>query len=106
MTKDRGSYIRVFLADLNGDARPEAIAANKGAQRPGILDFMRSDPVSIYSVTGDPLDGANWQETILGKYSVPQNAEPVDLDGDGDLDIIVANGRHWSQQNQIFYNDG
>ncbi len=90
MTKDRGSYIRVFLADLNGDARPEAIAANKGAQRPGILDFMRSDPVSIYSVTGDPLDGANWQEIILGKYSVPQNAEPVDLDGDGDLDIVIG----------------
>jgi hypothetical protein len=51
---------------------------------------MRSDPVSIYSVTGDPLDGANWQETILGKYSVPQNAQPVDLDDDGDLDIVIG----------------
>ncbi len=90
MTKDRGSYIRVFLADLYGDNRPEVIAANKGAQRPGIRDFMRSDPISIYSVTGDPLDGGNWQEMILGKYSVPQNAEPVDLDGDGDLDIVIG----------------
>ena len=90
MTKERGSFIRVFLADLNGDDRPEAIAANKGAQRPGLRDFMRSDPVSIYSVTGDPLDGANWQETILGKYSVPQNAQPVDLDDDGDLDIVIG----------------
>ena len=27
---------------------------------------------------------------MLGRYSVPQNAEPVDLDGDGDLDIVVG----------------
>jgi hypothetical protein len=90
MTKNRGSYIRVFLADLNGDNKPEAIAANKGAQRPGIRDYMRSDPVAIYTVTGDPLDGANWHEMILGKYSVPQNAEPVDLDDDDDLDIVIG----------------
>ncbi|MEE6248403.1 MAG: VCBS repeat-containing protein, partial [Pseudomonadota bacterium] len=57
MTKNRGSYIRVFLADLDGDNKPEAIAANKGAQRPGIGDYMRSDPVAIYKVTGDPIDG-------------------------------------------------
>ena len=29
-----------------------------------------------------------------------------DLDNDGDIDIVVANGRHWSQFNQVFYNDG
>ena len=29
-----------------------------------------------------------------------------DLDNDGDIDIVIANGRHWSQFNQIFINDG
>ncbi len=29
-----------------------------------------------------------------------------DLDGDGDLDVTVANGRHWAQQNKVFFNDG
>ena len=29
-----------------------------------------------------------------------------DIDNDGDIDIVVANGRHWSQFNQIFFNDG
>ena len=29
-----------------------------------------------------------------------------DVDSDGDLDLIVANGRHWAGQNKIFLNDG
>lgn len=27
-----------------------------------------------------------------------------DLDGDGDMDLVVANGRHWPQQNMVFLN--
>lgn len=30
----------------------------------------------------------------------------ADLDGDNDLDVITANGRHWPQQNYIFLNQG
>ncbi len=29
-----------------------------------------------------------------------------DVDGDGDLDVAVANGRHWAQQNEVFLNNG
>ena len=28
-----------------------------------------------------------------------------DVDGDGDLDLVVANGRHWPGQNELFLND-
>ena len=29
-----------------------------------------------------------------------------DIDNDGDLDAVVANGRHWAQQNFVYLNDG
>ena len=90
MTKDRGSYIRVFVADFNNDGVPEVTAPNKCAQRPGPEDYARSTPVSILEFNGSPLSGNSWTETELGHYSIPQNAEPVDLDADGDLDIMVG----------------
>ncbi len=104
MTKGRGSYIRVFFSDLDGDGIPEATAANKGAQRPGPEDFARSTPVSIFKVEGDPLEGASWHEIVLGNYSIPQNAEPVDIDGDGDTDIVV--GSRGEDRLVIFLNPG
>jgi hypothetical protein len=104
MTKDKGSYIRVFFADLDSDGTPEAIAANKGAQRPGPEDYAISTPVSIYRVNGDPLSGDSWQETDIGYYSVPQNSEPIDIDSDGDLDIII--GSRGEQRIAYFENIG
>lgn len=100
MTLDKGSYIRVFMADFDGDGRPELSAANKGAQTPGPEDFARSTDVSVFTFDGDPLQGENWQEIVLGRYSVPQNSEPVDLDGDGDLDIVAASR---GEQRLIFF---
>ena len=88
MTRNRGSYIRVFLADLDGDGRPEAIAPNKGTQNPQPEDYEHDTPISVFHVTGDPLAPDGWRETVLGNYSVPHNAQPLDLDGDGDFDIV------------------
>ncbi len=87
ITENRGSYIRVFAADLDGDGHPEVVAANKGEQNPDV-DTPRLSDISIYLVPGDPLKGGLWREQLLGQVHIPINSEPVDLDGDGDLDVV------------------
>lgn len=94
-TTGRGSFIRVFLADLTGDGRLEVITANKGAQDPR-TSAQDPRPISWFEMTGDPLQAASWVEHELIRVPWPINAQPVDLDGDGDIDIVggsVAEGR-------------
>ena len=86
-TLDRGSYIRVFLADFDADGRPEVVAANKGEQNPG-RGTTEKHPVSWFALPDDPLDGDAWVEHELARVIVPINSQPFDLDGDGDLDVI------------------
>jgi hypothetical protein len=80
---------------LNGDTRPEVIAANKGAQDP-TQAAQEPKAVSFFYIDGEPLDDAAWHEHVLTQVPWPINSEPVDLDADGDTDIVagtVAQGR-------------
>lgn len=86
-TLNRGSFIRVFSADFNQDGRPEIVAANKGAQSPN-EETKQEDPISYWELKGDPLLGESWEEHELIRFPIPINCEPVDLDLDGDLDIV------------------
>ncbi len=90
ITTGRGSYIRVFFADLDDDGRPEIVAANKGDQNAGVdgKPVVVRTSVSFFTLPPDPLDATLWREQVLGKGLAPINSEPVDLDGDGDLDVV------------------
>lgn len=95
VASDRGSFIRVFLVDLNGDDRPEVVTANKGAQDPTRAS-QEPRQISFFEIAGAPLDDASWIEHELTRVPWPINARPVDLDGDGDVDVVggsVAEGR-------------
>ena len=87
VANDRGSFIRTFFADFDGDGRPEVVAANKGAQNPNSRTAELS-AISWFEIDGDPLNGSSWIEHELTRVRVPINSQPVDLDGDGDLDVV------------------
>lgn len=89
ITTDRGSYIRVFFADFDEDGKPEIVASNKGEQSPDD-DETRLNNFSLFVLPQDPLEGGLWREQVLGKGRIPINSEPVDLDSDGDLDVVAG----------------
>lgn len=90
LTQGRGSFIRVFAADFDGDGLPELVAPNKGAQDP-TQAAQEPKEISVFRIRdGAGLDDSAWSEHVLTRVPWPINARPVDLDGDGDNDVIAG----------------
>ena len=87
VTLDRGSFIRVWTADFDGDGRPEVVTPNKGAQNPERGTTVKNT-ISYFTLPPDPLDRDGWVEHELTQVIIPINSQPIDLDGDGDLDVL------------------
>ncbi len=101
ITENRGSFIRAFFADFNQDGKYEVVAPNKGTQN---ASRDKKWPTSWFEIKGDFLDGDSWVEHELNRVLVPENSRPVDLDGDGDLDIL--GGSRWEERIFWFENLG
>ena len=105
-SKGRGSWLRVFATDIDGDGHAELTAANKGTADVVRLDAGDADngATSLIRVVGNPLESTSWRETVLYQVGVPNTALPVDIDGDGDMDVIAA--KRVRQQIVIIENQG
>ena len=79
-TIGRGSWIRVEAADLDGDGQQELLAVNKGRMEVSVFD---AEP-------GRARKPEAWQEQVLWRTRTPINARAVDIDADGDLDVVAA----------------
>ena len=88
MTRDRGSYIRVFAADLDGDL--DIVVGTRGESR---LVFFEN-------LGNGRLEFAEHAIGINGPAMGGFNREYADLSGDGRLDIVGAAGRglSWIEQ--------
>jgi len=91
ITQGRGSWLRVFMADMDQDGHLDVLAANKGST--DIIDpslARAARPTSLFRIKGDPLVQSSWQELVLSQEVVPNTAMPTDIDDDGDMDVLVA----------------
>ena len=86
---NRGSFIRVFFSDLDDDGRVEVVTANKGGENASGSDSPLNN-VSFYKLPKKPLSGNEWEEVVLTKVKIPINSQPVDLDKDGDMDVVIG----------------
>jgi hypothetical protein len=46
--------------------------------------------VAHFVIDGDPLAASSWSERALATINVPITAMPVDIDGDGDMDVLTG----------------
>jgi len=90
--RGRGSWLRVFFADVTGDGRLDVLAANKGGV--DVVDSTAGEPTegptSLFTIDGPPLDPASWREQPLLEKGVPNTAMPIDIDEDGDIDVLAG----------------
>lgn len=75
--------MRVVVADIAGDARPEIVVGEK--ESPGPLAAF----IAIYSTT-TPRDGASWERDEVAQVGWVMNLEVRRFNDDEDLDIIYG----------------
>ena len=81
---DRGAqWMYALPMDVDGHSGPEILIGSKG--KGGGIGWLQS--------LGDPLKGDSWHYNHLRDSGWIMSMELVDMDGDGDLDVVVSDRR-------------
>lgn len=88
----------LMLADINGDGRDDLVTGKRFMGHDG-KDPGENDPLSMHWYDFQPAS-KTWQSHWIaygGTYAIDLDSSCVDLDGDGDVDILAPSraGLHW-----------
>lgn len=75
---DIGTTLTIDAADFDGDGNPDLLATS-----------ATSNEIMWYQNPGDPV-AHPWRRYIIDRSPGPNVEHLVDMDGDGDLDVIMA----------------
>jgi len=92
ITTDAHTTLSVALGDVDGDGDLDLVTGNIGQRNRLYLNNGTADPF-------DGVTGSDVSTDTDGTYSVALG----DVDGDGDLDLVVGNG---TQANRLYLNNG
>lgn len=85
----------IDVGDFNGDGKIDLLAAAVGAENvpPDVTDVKQhGSRVVWYENSGRPADGLWIRHVIDNTFRAATHGHPTDLDGDGDLDVVMAHG--------------
>ncbi len=114
VVKDNETLDIIATNELSGvfDASPVAVDDQLFLRSWTHLYCIQEKPVTNTETTSQrnvypATAGFTFQQLDLeDSAETSANASIGDLDGDGDLDIVLAKGRHWPLHNRILLNDG
>jgi len=89
-------------------SRPTAEESETSDDRePDLLHHTCGEPaVCLRPSPTPPVEGPFEQVLVESEAETSANASMADLDADGDLDVVLAKGRHWPPTNRVLINDG
>lgn len=71
----------IRVADFNRDGRLDILGSASAAPL-----------VAWYENQGQPGEAIRWKRHVISTAPAPIHGEPVDMDGDGDVDVLMAHG--------------